>query len=48
MPASLMRSQLETLEEPRLDEGVLTVDVAASPAESATTIIRSLSVDPSS
>ena len=46
MPASLMRSQLETLEEPGPDEGVLTVDVAAGPAEIATTIIRSLGLDP--
>jgi gluconokinase len=33
MPASLLESQLATLERPHADEGVLTLDAAATPAQ---------------
>ena len=43
MPASLLQSQIDTLEEPGPDEDPLIVDVGASPAEIAAQIIRRLS-----
>ena len=42
MPAALLRSQIETLEEPDPSEDPLTVDVSGSAAEVADTIIRLL------
>lgn len=42
MPASLLQSQIDTLEEPRADEDPLVVDVGADPAEVASEIIRLL------
>lgn len=42
MPASLLQSQIDTLEEPRSEEDPLTVDVGASPGEIADQIIRQL------
>jgi gluconokinase len=33
MPATLLDSQLATLEEPGVDEGALTIDVALTPDE---------------
>jgi ribose 5-phosphate isomerase A len=43
MPASLLQSQIDTLEEPGPDEDPLIVDVVGSPAEVAEQIIRRLS-----
>ncbi len=43
MPAGLLQSQIDTLEEPGPDEDPLTVDVGTSPAEVAAQIIRRLS-----
>jgi ribose 5-phosphate isomerase A len=42
MPASLLQSQIDTLEEPDLSEDPLTIDAAAPPGESADEIIRRL------
>jgi ribose 5-phosphate isomerase A len=42
MPASLLQSQIDTLEEPGPDEDPLTVDVGPSPGQIAETIIRLL------
>jgi ribose 5-phosphate isomerase A len=42
MPAALLRSQIDTLEEPEPDEDPLTVDVGRPPAEVADEIIRLL------
>jgi ribose 5-phosphate isomerase A len=42
MPASLLQSQIDTLEEPDPDEDPLTVDVGPSPSQIAETIIRLL------
>jgi gluconokinase len=42
MPASLLRSQLDTLEEPTPDEPVVTVDVGASPEAEAAAVIAAL------
>lgn len=42
MPASLLQSQIDTLEEPRADEDPLVVDVGDEPAEVAAEIIRLL------
>jgi ribose 5-phosphate isomerase A len=42
MPASLLQSQIDTLEEPRPDEDSLTVDIGAPPGEIADEIIRQL------
>jgi len=42
MPASLLQSQIDTLEEPGPDEDPLTVDVGPSPSQIAETIIRLL------
>ena len=42
MPASLLQSQIDTLEEPGPDEDPLTVDVGPSPRQIAETIIRLL------
>jgi ribose 5-phosphate isomerase A len=46
MPASLLQSQIDTLEEPGPDEDPLVVDVGASPGEVAAQIIRRLSQEP--
>ena len=43
MPASLLRSQIDTLEEPGPEEDPLTVDVRSSAGETAEEIIRLLS-----
>lgn len=43
MPASLLRSQIDTLEEPGPEEDPLTIDVRSSAAETAEEIIRLLS-----
>jgi ribose 5-phosphate isomerase A len=43
MPASLLRSQIDTLEEPDPSEDPLTIDATASPAQIAEEIIRLLS-----
>ena len=42
MPPGLLRSQIDTLEEPDPSEDALTVDVGASPAQVADEIIRLL------
>jgi gluconokinase len=42
MPASLLRSQFDTLEEPAPDEPVVTVDVGGSPASEVAAIIAAL------
>ena len=42
MPASLLQSQIDTLEEPRSEEDPLTVDIGAPPGEVADEIIRQL------
>jgi len=42
MPASLLRSQFEALEEPAPDEGVVTVEAAWSPEEEAAAAIAGL------
>jgi ribose 5-phosphate isomerase A len=42
MPASLLQSQIDTLEEPGPDEDPLTVDVGPSPGQIAETVIRLL------
>jgi len=42
MPASLLQSQIDTLEEPGPDEDPLTVDVGPAPGQIAETIIRLL------
>lgn len=46
MPASLLDSQLDTLEPPGADEAAVSVDVAASPPEIAGTIIERLDLAP--
>ncbi len=46
MPPALLESQLAALEPPEADERVLTIDVAAHPAEMAAEIIRRLSLRP--
>jgi gluconate kinase len=42
MPASLLQSQIDTLEEPQPDEDPLTVDVGAPAGQVADEIIRIL------
>ena len=42
MPASLLRSQIDTLEEPAPSEDPLTIEAAAPPDEIAEEIIRRL------
>ncbi len=42
MPASLLRSQFDTLEEPAPDEGVVTVDAGGSPDEEVAEVIAAL------
>jgi gluconokinase len=42
MPASLLKSQFDTLEEPAPDEPVVTIDADASPEEEATAAIAAL------
>lgn len=42
MPASLLKSQFDTLEEPAPDEPVVTVDVSAPPDEEARAILAAL------
>jgi gluconokinase len=42
MPASLLRSQFETLEEPAPDEPAVTVDVGGSPASEVAAVIAAL------
>jgi gluconokinase len=44
MPASLLKSQFETLEEPTPDEAVVTVDVAASPEAEAAAALAALNL----
>lgn len=46
MPASLLDSQLETLEPPGLDEHVIRVDVSGSPQDEASEIIARLHLAP--
>jgi gluconate kinase len=46
MPANLLQSQIDTLEEPGPDEDPLIVDVGASASEVAQQIIRRLSQEP--
>ena len=46
MPASLLRSQFDTLEEPGPDENPLTVDIGRSPGQIADEIIRRLGCVP--
>jgi gluconokinase/shikimate kinase len=46
MPASLLDSQLETLEPPAPDENAITVDVSGSPHEEAAVIIARLHLEP--
>ena len=48
MPAALLRSQFETLEESGPDEAALTVDIGAQPDQIATEIIRKLNLEPTS
>ena len=48
MPASLLRSQFDTLEEPTPDEpGVVTVDAGGSADEEVATVIAALNLSPS-
>ena len=48
MPASLLRSQFDTLEEPAPDEpGVVTVDASGSPDEEVAAVIAALGLAPS-
>jgi gluconokinase len=42
MPASLLKSQFETLEEPSPDEGVVTVDAGGSPDAEVAAVIAAL------
>ena len=42
MPASLLRSQFDALEEPAPDEGVVTVDAGGSPDEEVAEVIAAL------
>ncbi len=42
MPASLLKSQFETLEEPRPDEGIVTVDAGETPEAEVEDIIAAL------
>jgi gluconokinase len=42
MPASLLRSQFDTLEEPTPDEGVVTVDARGSPEAGAAAVVGAL------
>ena len=44
MPASLLRSQIDTLEEPDPSEDPLTIDATAPPDQIAEEIIRRLGV----
>jgi gluconokinase len=44
MPASLLRSQFEALEEPSPDEGVVTVDAGGSPDAEVAAIIAALAL----
>jgi gluconokinase len=44
MPASLLRSQFDTLEEPEPDEGILTVDAGGSPETEAAAVIAALNL----
>ena len=46
MPAGLLQSQFDTLEEPGPDENPLTVDVGGSPGQTADEIIRRLRCAP--
>jgi gluconokinase len=47
MPASLLRSQFDTLEEPGPDEQVLTVDAGGSADKEVATVIATLNLAPS-
>jgi gluconokinase len=47
MPASLLRSQFDTLEEPTPDEQVVTVDADGSADEEAAAVIATLNLSPS-
>jgi gluconokinase len=47
MPASLLRSQFDTLEEPTPDEKVVTVDASGSPDEEVAAVIAKLNLSPS-
>jgi gluconokinase len=48
MPASLLRSQFDTLEEPTPDEpGIVTVDAGGSADEEVATVIAALNLSPS-
>lgn len=47
MPASLLRSQFDTLEEPTPDERVVTVDASGSPDKEAAAVIATLNLSPS-
>ena len=44
MPASLLRSQFDTLEEPTPDEPVVTVDAGGSPDEEVASVIATLNL----
>jgi gluconokinase len=47
MPASLLRSQFDTLEEPTPDEEVVTVDAGGNPETEAAAVIAALNLAPS-
>jgi gluconokinase len=47
MPASLLRSQFDTLEEPTPDEEVVTVDAGGNPDTEAAVVIATLNLAPS-
>ena len=47
MPASLLRSQFDTLEEPTLDEQAMTVDAGGSADEEVAAVIATLNLSPS-
>jgi gluconokinase len=47
MPASLLRSQFDTLEEPAPDEPVVTVDAGGSAAREVAAVIAALNLSPS-
>jgi gluconate kinase len=48
MPASLLRSQEETLEPPGPEENAITIDVTGSPQDEAAEIIDRLQLIPAS
>ena len=47
MPASLLRSQFDTLEEPAPDEQVVTVDAGGNPDTEVAAVIAVLNLSPS-